>query len=49
MLDRDDSPWYPTARLFRQDAAHDYERVIERVRNELGARIAAWPAGQKSG
>jgi tetratricopeptide (TPR) repeat protein/ADP-heptose:LPS heptosyltransferase len=49
MLDRDDSPWYPTARLFRQDATHDYERVIERVRNELGARIAAWPAGQKSG
>jgi tetratricopeptide (TPR) repeat protein len=49
MLDRDDSPWYPTARLFRQDATHDYRRVIERVRSELSARIAAWLAGQKSG
>jgi Glycosyltransferase family 9 (heptosyltransferase) len=49
MLDRDDSPWYPTARLFRQDETHDYRIVIERVRTELAARIAAWPAGQKSG
>jgi hypothetical protein len=49
MLDRDDSPWYPTARLFRQDEARDYGRVIERVRSELTARIAAWPAAQKSG
>ena len=28
MLDRDDSPWYPTARLFRQDEARDYRSVI---------------------
>ena len=49
MLDRDDSPWYPTARLFRQDEARDYGRVIERMRSELTARIAAWPAAQKSG
>jgi len=49
LLDRDDSPWYPTARLFRQDESRDYRSVIDRVRNELSARIAAWPAGQKSG
>jgi tetratricopeptide (TPR) repeat protein len=48
MLDREDSPWYPTARLFRQDETHDYRRVIGRVRSELAARIAAWPAAQKS-
>lgn len=43
LLDRDDSPWYPTARLFRQSAACDYAEVLDRVRAELNARIAAWP------
>jgi ADP-heptose:LPS heptosyltransferase len=41
LLDREDSPWYPTARLFRQDATRDYRSVIERVRGELGALVAA--------
>jgi tetratricopeptide (TPR) repeat protein len=35
LLDRDDSPWYPTARLFRQPAMRDWESVIGRVRQEL--------------
>lgn len=35
LLERDDSPWYPTMRLFRQTAAGDWERVISRVRHEL--------------
>jgi len=35
LLDRDDSPWYPTARLFRQSAARDWSEVIETVRREL--------------
>jgi len=38
LLDREDSPWYPTARLFRQTAARDWSEVIERVRGELAAR-----------
>lgn len=42
LLDRDDNPWYPTMRLFRQDESRDYAPVIERVRSELSARIAAW-------
>jgi tetratricopeptide (TPR) repeat protein len=42
LLDRDDSPWYPTARLFRQDEARDYAGVITRIREELMTRIAAW-------
>jgi tetratricopeptide (TPR) repeat protein len=41
LLDRDDSPWYPSARLFRQDETRDYARVINRVRSELNAMTAA--------
>ena len=31
LLDREDSPWYPTARLFRQDATREWAPVIARV------------------
>jgi tetratricopeptide (TPR) repeat protein len=31
MLDRDDSPWYPTARLFRQDDSREWDSVVMRV------------------
>jgi hypothetical protein len=41
LLDRDDSPWYPTMRLFRQGARCSYAEVIARVRGELEAMIAA--------
>jgi ADP-heptose:LPS heptosyltransferase len=37
LLDREDSPWYPTARLFRQDKTQDYRPVIERGRADLVA------------
>jgi ADP-heptose:LPS heptosyltransferase len=35
MLDREDSPWYPTARLFRQSTRDDWAGVINRVRDAL--------------
>jgi Flp pilus assembly protein TadD len=35
LLDRDDSPWYPTARLFRQDSTRAWDGVIARVRAAL--------------
>lgn len=39
LLDREDSPWYPSARLFRQPNAGDWPKVIELVRNELKSRL----------
>jgi len=35
LLDREDSPWYPTARLFRQERIDDWEPVIAAVDREL--------------
>jgi ADP-heptose:LPS heptosyltransferase len=35
LLERTDSPWYPSARLFRQPAAADWAGVISGVRSEL--------------
>jgi len=34
-IDRVDTPWYPTMRLFRQPAPGDWGRVTEEVRREL--------------
>ena len=35
LLDKEDSPWYPTARLFRQKKAGDWIEVIHNVTQEL--------------
>ncbi len=35
MSDREDSPWYPTIRLFRQPSLGDWESVIAKVKDEL--------------
>jgi tetratricopeptide (TPR) repeat protein len=37
LLDRDDSPWYPTARLFRQDNTRAWGDVFVRVRAAMSA------------
>ena len=39
-LEREDSPWYPTMRIFRQPVLHDWGSVIERLAEEL-RRLAA--------
>jgi tetratricopeptide (TPR) repeat protein len=41
LLDRDDSPWYPTVRLFRQSETREYESVLDSVRTELLALVSA--------
>ena len=41
---RDDSPWYPTMRLFRQDERRTYDSALARVREELGVVIAGFKA-----
>lgn len=43
LLERTDSPWYPSARLFRQPALGDWKDVIKRVRGEL-AKFQTNPA-----
>jgi len=35
LTDRDDSPWYPTMRLFRQRTPGDWSEVLGRVAAEL--------------
>lgn len=39
MLEREDSPWYPTMRLFRQTSAGNWEGVVRRVVEELRKRV----------
>lgn len=39
LLDREDSPWYPTMRLFRQPSPGDWHSVISRVGEELRRRM----------
>jgi hypothetical protein len=40
LLGRDDSPWYPSVRLFRQGESRDYAVVLDRIRSELAALAA---------
>ena len=38
MTEREDSPWYPTARLFRQETQGDWAPVVARLARELRRR-----------
>ena len=42
LLDRTDSPWYPSMRLYRQKAIGDWSEPLERLKAEL-AEVAGRP------
>src|SRR5262249_22645705 len=46
LLDRDDTPWYPTMRLFRQEQRGDWAGVLRRVRQALQGWRNAAPAAR---
>lgn len=46
MVGRDDSPWYPTMRLFRQDRAGDWEAPVARLIAAVEAMTEAMRAGE---
>ncbi|QWE08441.1 tetratricopeptide repeat protein [Polynucleobacter ibericus] len=39
LLDREDSPWYPSVKLFRQDQLNDWDGVLARVKANLEERL----------
>jgi tetratricopeptide (TPR) repeat protein len=49
LLDRHDSPWYPSAQLFRQSRVDDWEGVVGRVSAALSLRAAGGPNDSPSG
>ena len=44
LLDRDDSPWYPSAKLFRQPRVGDWDSVIDQVARALSTTLINTPA-----
>jgi hypothetical protein len=49
LLGRDDSPWYPTVRLYRQGTPGDWTPEIERLRRDLAAWVEAYAGRRLSG
>jgi ADP-heptose:LPS heptosyltransferase len=43
LLDRDDSPWYPTARLYRQERPGDWDSVVCQVARDLARWLSLYP------
>jgi tetratricopeptide (TPR) repeat protein len=41
MLEREDSPWYPTMRLFRQERTDEWGPVFERIAEAVRQRMAS--------
>ena len=41
LLDREDSPWYPTMRLFRQPERDDWTSVFSKIERELRSQLNA--------
>jgi ADP-heptose:LPS heptosyltransferase len=39
LLEREDSPWYPTVKLFRQNRIGDWVEQLEKISNLVSARL----------
>jgi tetratricopeptide (TPR) repeat protein len=46
MLERQDSPWYPSAQLFRQPVLGDWDKAIQSARAALATRAGSAIAGR---
>jgi ADP-heptose:LPS heptosyltransferase len=44
LMDRDDSPWYASVRLFRQGSDRSWDDVLRRVSRELNISLQSDPA-----
>jgi ADP-heptose:LPS heptosyltransferase len=45
LQDREDTPWYPTHRLFRQTTDGDWAGVVDRITQALA--LESWPSASK--
>jgi tetratricopeptide (TPR) repeat protein len=48
-MEREDSPWYPTARLFRQSTLGNWQDVVARVERELREFVVRTAAARTEG
>jgi ADP-heptose:LPS heptosyltransferase len=46
MTESSDSPWYPTAQLFRQDSRGDWGSVITKLLSKMNGNLALRPASK---
>jgi hypothetical protein len=42
LIAREDSPWYPGAKLYRQSRSHDWTHVVQQVFTDLDDRVSSF-------